>query len=395
MTPNSSARPPFFLKDLLLGAFVLFAFLSDSLLIYAHGQASLSFKEMVVFFVGSRVILFTTLIFFYRWGVANRFLILFALLVGTLGPIAFLIGSFVLIYLSFFYLFSERSNPGIVLAEDEIEELCENLALGSEDVKDHLKTQPFEEILERGEDEQKYLVLIKISRHPDPLFVSILKKALNDSSRIIKVSAATILTSLDDEFTQKITTLEKIVFHQPLQADAWANLAAEQYKYACSNLLDKPRELQLRHQAIVSYHSFLDLVKDVKPLSLAQKEQIQLAKTHLGLAYLQEREYQKAYPFLKPSEIAYPLSPSELSAELALVPFYCECLFGLKQYALLKQIAADLLAGSQKDPDLYALDFQEAIKIWVKGSSVKQGIYVHQVSEREKDHGQDEVNTPS
>lgn len=395
MTRNSLSTSLFSLKDLFLGVVILFVFLSDSLLIYAHSQAPFSFKEVIVFFVGSRTVLFTALIFFYRWGVTNRFLILFALLMGSLGPFAFLVGVITLICLGIFHLFSERCSPGIVLEEDDLYELCEGLTSSFKDNPDHLTTQPFEEILERGEDEQKYLVLTTISRHYDPLFAPLLKKALKDPSRMVRVGAATILTSLDDGFTKKISKLTKIVSHHPLEADAWAELAAEQYKYASSNLVDKQGEIQLRRQAMTSYHSFLSLVKDMKSMTLAQKEQIQFAKTHLGLAYLQEGEYQKAYPFLKPSEIAYPLSPSELTAELALVPFYCECLFGLKQYALLKQIAADLFVGSQKDPDLYPLDFQEAIKVWAESSSVKQGIHIRQIPVQEKDSGQDEIKSPS
>jgi tetratricopeptide (TPR) repeat protein len=393
MIPKSSAASFLSLKDFFLGFFILFTLLSDSLLIYGNSQATLSFNEVIVFFVSSRVVLMTALTCFYKWGATNRPLILFALLAATLGPFIVLIGGIALVYLGFFHLFSERSKPGMDLEEDKLHELCESLTFGLEDIKDHLRTQPFDEILDKGQDEQKYQVLTKISCHYDPLFAPLLKKALDDPSRMIKVSAATILTSLDDGFTQRIAQLEKEVAHYPQQIDTWALLGAEQYKYACSNLLDEQRKTQLWRQVIDSYLSFLSLVHATKNGVIEKKDQIRIAKTHLGLAYLQMRDYRKAYTFLKPSEVAYPLSPYELTAELALIPFYCECLFGLKQYSLLKQIAADLLVGSQKDPDLYPLDFQEALKVWAT-APVRAGIHVPQAPQAHgKEEGQDETNS--
>ncbi|MEI8295495.1 MAG: hypothetical protein WCG04_03105 [Alphaproteobacteria bacterium] len=352
-------------KDFFLGFFILSILLSDVLLIYSSTQATISSTEMAAFFVVSRIILVAALVYCYKWGATNRPLIIFALLAATLGPFAILIGGIALIYLWAFHAFSEHITSDIVLEDDKLHELCERLALGLEDLQDHLETQSFAEILERGEDEQKHQVLTKISRHYDPLFAPLLKNALSDSSRMIKVSAATIMTSLDDSFTQKIAKLEKATSHDPQQTDTWAALGFEQYKYACSNLSDEKRKQQLRRQSIDSYLSFINLVQDTKSITAVRKDQIWVAKANLGLAYLQEHEYEKAYACLKPLEKPYPLSPCELTAALAVIPFYCECLFGLKQYALLKQISADLLLSSQKDPDLYPLDFQEALKSWV------------------------------
>ena len=75
-------------------------------------------------------------------------------------------------------------------------------------LSEEISTEPFADIIKYGTIIEKQKVLIKIKKYFKPEFTSLLFEAVNDSDNSIRVQAAAIIASIEENFMKEYKELE-------------------------------------------------------------------------------------------------------------------------------------------------------------------------------------------
>ncbi|MCB1748305.1 MAG: hypothetical protein H6977_09655 [Gammaproteobacteria bacterium] len=116
---------------------------------------------------------------------------------------------------------------------------------------------PFADVINYGSREQKQLAISMMSRHFEPPFAPVLKRALEDTDNSVRIQAATAITNLESQFADRVMTLDKRIARDPAPKHL-LELARHLDRYAFSGLLDGDRTQRVRTRAIETYRRYLD-----------------------------------------------------------------------------------------------------------------------------------------
>ncbi|MGE0486366.1 MAG: tetratricopeptide repeat protein [Gammaproteobacteria bacterium] len=116
---------------------------------------------------------------------------------------------------------------------------------------------PFADVINYGSREQKQLAISMMSRHFEPPFAPVLKRALEDSDNSVRIQAATAITNLESQFADRVMTLDKRIARDPAPKHL-LELARHLDRYAFSGLLDADRTRRVRTRAVETYRRYLD-----------------------------------------------------------------------------------------------------------------------------------------
>lgn len=214
------------------------------------------------------------------------------------------------------------------------------------------------DILKLGNDAQKSEALFKISRYYDPSFAPLLKLAVEDPHNVIRVQAATAMTKIKNSFFSQSLKLERLKREWPEKTEILLWLARHYDNYAFSGLLDEEQEEDNRHVALKYYQQFLDKKPDDE-LLLAEARQ---AKARLLLRMGRLQDARTYFIKLKEEDLFTP----------GMNAWYCECLFAMKRYDELREIARESRnSAMMADPFKYADNVRSTLLLWAHVPEVK------------------------
>jgi len=207
---------------------------------------------------------------------------------------------------------------------------------------------PLIDVLAFGTDAQKQALVTLVTANFKPAFAPILKTALNDSNNAIRVQAATGITKIEEEFTERTLDLAGRSEQAPEDAELLKSIAQHYDQYAYAGLLEPDREMECRGYALMYYGQYLVL----RPDDAA-------ARVAVGRILVRDRKYEEAVDWFERNGI------DEHSSEPTL--WYLESLFRTARFEKLRLI----LAGSEKQfhhrKDL-PIEILEATKLWLAGN---------------------------
>lgn len=244
---------------------------------------------------------------------------------------------------------------------NDADRLYERLVHGWDDFTDKHHVTPYLDIMSRGTEDQKRLVLERITYHFRPSFSPILIKALGDPSNAIRVQAATTITKIETNFVTTTQILKEKLAKNPHDTKSLLILAKKLDGYAHSGLTDQERAKDLCNQAIEIYQRFLTLEPND-----AQ------TKFYLGRLYMRGNHYLEAYNLLKDSLEA------DGFRSVKKVMWYLECLFQLKRFREIHELSHKAMHSLvDKDGNL-PVKVQQVLRIWIDPSLLDQnrGAYV-------------------
>lgn len=111
----------------------------------------------------------------------------------------------------------------------------------------------FSDVLAFGSLRQKQDLVAFISRHFRPVFGPVLKRALNDGESVIRVQAATAMSTLENSLMERTLALTERVRQSPGDHEALRALASHYDTCLFSSILDPKREEELLSGAIRAY----------------------------------------------------------------------------------------------------------------------------------------------
>jgi hypothetical protein len=221
------------------------------------------------------------------------------------------------------------------------QDVYSNMMMGRDEASRSYNVIPFMDVLSFGSDDQKRQALAKMTANFHPNFANAFKKALADSSNMIRVQAATAISRIETQFLDRMMKLAGLL--ERYKDDPKIVLAMAQHcdDYAYTGLLDSDREQANRVTALESYQRYLRL----KPDDLH-------ARSRIGRILMRNRQYADAYKWLK--ECIDQGYTSE-----AIEQWYSEALFSCGLYDELRHFRANT-SLSPVSPD--ATNFQPALK---------------------------------
>lgn len=201
----------------------------------------------------------------------------------------------------------------------EHELLHDRLGLGLENAASGSNVEPFYDILSSGTIGQKQIAIARIMRYFRPQFAPLLKRAAQDPSAVIRVQAATAMAKIEQDFMAKYLELKKSLNDIAENSSVKLDFARICDSYAHAGLLDEASIKGLRAQAIEIYSQHLERTSDPA------------LKLQLARLYLRDNQPEKTcfllYEAIKTGE-----------ATPAMVFWYMEALFRLKEFAQLRQL---------------------------------------------------------
>lgn len=231
--------------------------------------------------------------------------------------------------------------------------LYDRLVMGWEDFSEKSGMVPYMDVMILGSDKQKQAALEKITGHFTPELAPVLIKALEDPKNSIRVQAATVLAKLEQEYAHKAVMIERKLRKQPKSSrepKLILQLAKHYDTFAHAGfILDKEREVSLRHKAILFYEYYLELVPDDGDVPF-----------YLGWLYLQDHHIDKAYALLRRS-VEERGNPTPLH-----VWCYMECLYRKQDFDTLKQVARTYFPQMDTE-DSDAFKIVEMVRLWGGG----------------------------
>jgi len=280
----------------------------------------------------------------------NRFALLLAIVVATTGPYgaAGLVLSTVL-----YWLFARLSSTFgdwytsmfPQLAMSQAERVYDDIKTGRDESEKSYSVIPFLDVLSFGTETQKRQALARMTANFHPMFAPVLKKALGDSSNTIRVQAATAITKIEQQFTDRqmaLSAVEKLHPGDPIVLKA---LAKHYDNYAYTGLLDANREASNRASALEYYKEYLQHRSDDA-----------VVRSDVGRLLMRNKDYAEAATWLRQAiDLGYN-SPT-------ITQWYAEALFACGRYSELRQASALIPSvpgeGANAQPALKA-----AIDLW-------------------------------
>jgi hypothetical protein len=112
---------------------------------------------------------------------------------------------------------------------------------------------PFADIMEGLDDTRKQAVLALVTEYFIPEYVPALKRGLIDHDPTIRVSAATVMASIEGKYLTRGVSLENYVSREPGNMAARRALAEHLDEYAHSGLVEPARAAEMSDRAIQLY----------------------------------------------------------------------------------------------------------------------------------------------
>lgn len=139
----------------------------------------------------------------------------------------------------------------------EFEAIYERIDTGWDDYTLNASVSSFEDVFSFGTLTQKQAVLDAMMKDFNPIYVPLLKRALQDSSNAIRIQAATVVVQIDSTFQ---TTLMQLLAEKDLTtADSSIILKLGKHydDYANLNLLSDSQQNEIQKEALFYYKEYL------------------------------------------------------------------------------------------------------------------------------------------
>ena len=195
---------------------------------------------------------------------------------------------------------------------------------------------PFADVINYGSREQKQLAISMMSRHFEPPFAPVLKRALEDSDNSVRIQAATAITNLEGRFSDRSMELEARIARDASPRHV-IEFARHLDRYAFSGLLDADRTGRVRARAIALYRDYLD----EEPDDL-------FARIAVGRLLLRTGNEQGARDWLLAARARHGPHPS-------LDNWLLEAHYALGDYAAVRTLARDIVGERTTETDLDVL----------------------------------------
>jgi len=282
----------------------------------------------------------------------ERFPLLLMLAMGLLGPLGIL--GF-LLSLCLYVMFRNHPTPMPELYDsifpkvekEDMEHLFDQLIAGDNGRFEKNSVVPFMDILKKGTDKQKQAMLILVINHYDPKFAPVLKEALNDDDSSVRVLAATGMSKIDSQFTERNLSLEKMEDGQK-NPDHHKNLGLLYDDYVHSGILDDARDSEYSERAIQNYLEHLRY----HPEDLAMRLKVNRMLLKSG------RVQEAAKGFEESIENGFKTT--------SMLLWYFECLYRLGQFEKLRQQIAENFDDLVRDKDNFPFDIFDIVNAWAE-----------------------------
>ena len=195
---------------------------------------------------------------------------------------------------------------------------------------------PFADVINYGSREQKQLAISMMSRHFEPPFAPVLKRALEDPNNSVRIQAATAITNLEGRFSDRSMELEARIARDRSPRHV-IELARHLDRYAFSGLLDADRTARVRARAIDLYRAYLD----DEPDDL-------FARIAVGRLLLRTGDEEGARAWLIAARERHGPQPS-------LDNWLLEAHYALRDYAAVRTLAREIVDGRSTDTALDVL----------------------------------------
>lgn len=205
--------------------------------------------------------------------------------------------------------------------QDAVTQLYNDIISGREATPDSAEVRSFQDIMASGTLEQKQAVMMLLSRAFRPVFAPILRQALNDRAAPIRVQAGSAVAHIENKFVERGKALLAEA-EAANTAETWRAYARHLDEYAYTGLLDPQRERITRQQALDAYLQVLD--HDDDDLG---------ARINVARLLLRDGKVQDAATWIA-------VLRSGPRRSLVLGDWYMECLYLLREYAALREMAA-------------------------------------------------------
>jgi len=195
---------------------------------------------------------------------------------------------------------------------------------------------PFADVINYGSREQKQLAISMMSRHFEPPFAPVLKRALEDPNNSVRIQAATAITNLEGRFSDRSMELEARIARDPSPRHV-IDFARHLDRYAFSGLLDADRTARVRARAIELYRAYLE----DEPDDL-------FARIAVGRLLLRTGDEQGAREWLLAARARHGPHPS-------LNNWLLESHYALGDYAAVRALAREIVGEHRSDTALDVL----------------------------------------
>jgi hypothetical protein len=179
---------------------------------------------------------------------------------------------------------------------------------------------PFSDVMAYGTAQQKQTAISMMSRHFEPSFAIVLKRALDDRNNSVRIQAATAVTNLESRFSERAMALEQQANSEP-SPKYLLELARHLDRYAYSELLDGERTQRTRARAVHVYQRYLEVEADDF-----------YARIAIGRLWLREGKYEQARDWLVATR-------ARLGAHPSLDNWLLEAHYRMRDYAAVRTLA--------------------------------------------------------
>lgn len=284
-------------------------------------------------------------------GRENRFAYLLFLVTATTGPFG-AAGIVMSVTLYFFFIGRNLSFqdwydsifPSI--QSTPAEEVYSDLIVGRDESSRTYSVISFLDVISYGNEAQKRQALAKMTSNFHPNFAAAFRKALNSDSNTIRVQAATAISKIESQFTDRLMKIARVKAEFPEEPVVVKALAEHYDNYAYTGLLDSDREQTNRQKAYEHYMEYLQLEPgDVD------------VRTRIGRILMREKEYEKACDwFNKCIQLGH--STDTISQ------WYSESLFQCGRYDELRRYSMHLRTLPHAEPHIQPVAVREALLLW-------------------------------
>lgn len=186
---------------------------------------------------------------------------------------------------------------------------------------------PFSDVISFGKRSQKMLAISTMSRHFEPPFAPVLKRALEDPDNSVRIQAATAITNLESRFAERSMRLENRIKRDPAPKQL-LELARHLDRFAYSGLLDRERTTRVRARAIECYQRYL-----------AEEPEDLFARIAVGRLLLRAGEVSRSRAWLEATRERHGSSPS-------LDNWLLEARYADGDFAAVRALARDIAASA-------------------------------------------------
>ncbi len=269
--------------------------------------------------------------------------------------------------------FFESISPRIIKSRSE--RIYEDILSGRDDAVISHTIIPFLDVISFGSDVQKRHALGKMTRHFSPDFAPLFRKALNDSSNMIRVQAATAIARIESQFLKRMNKLSALPVAKLKNPEIMLAVAEHYDNYAYTGLIDRDNEMLNRKKALDLYNEYLNIYP-----------QDHSVYAKIGRIMMRNGNYEKSCYWF---ERYFAENNNQINVETALdknsasgnknhldaiSDWYSESLFSLGRYDDLREFAAKAQPAGKRD-DLHLISLKQALNLWEKPNLLEKSVH--------------------